>query len=351
MRHRLLLLLLFLPLAGCGGIGASVFNRDHLEYARALSDAQKRQALFNIVRLRYGDVPLFLSTNQVISGYTLGGSAEAGLNLYPGGTGKNLLTALGAVEYSDHPTFTFAPVTGEQFAKSYIRPLSPAQLLPLAQTGMPIDLLLRLGVQRIGSLRNTSPLSGELGKASPDFFPLLADLRALQIQGALSLRTVGEKDGLHVFLVFPEREEESVRRLSTEVRHLLGINARTTEVEVVFGSVPRSSGRLGLVTRSILGMMSEVSARIEVPKQDVQSGRTIPAIPHVLTDPLPVITVRVGPQEPARSYVSLRFGDEWFWIDETDFNSKVAFTILETLRTVAESGTVPQAPVITIPAG
>jgi hypothetical protein len=351
MRPRLLLLLLFFPLAGCGGLGASVFNRDHLEYARALSDAQKRQALFNIVRLRYGDVPLFLTTNQVISGYTLGGSAEAGLNLYPGSTGHNLISALGTVEYSDHPTFTFAPVTGEQFAKSYIRPLSPAQLLPLAQTGLPIDLLLRLGVQRIGNLRNTSPLSGELGKASPEFFPLLADLRALQIQSALSLRTETAKDGLHVFLVLPERDDPSVQRIGAETRMLLGLNAHATEVEVVFGSAPPGSGRLGMVTRSILGMMSEVGGQMEVPKQDVQSGRTIPAIPRPSTDLQPVITVRVGPQEPAQSFVSLKYGDEWFWIDETDFNSKVAFTILETLRTVAESGTVPQAPLITIPAG
>ena len=35
--------------------------------------------------------------------------------------------------YSDHPTFTFTPTTGQSYAKTYLRPLAPAQLLPLAQ--------------------------------------------------------------------------------------------------------------------------------------------------------------------------------------------------------------------------
>jgi hypothetical protein len=98
------------------------------------------------VRLRYGDTPTFLAVNQVISSYTLEQSAELGLNLYPNARPGNYATGLGALNYNDHPTITFAPVGGEELAQTAIRPPSPADLLPLAQSGLPIDVLFRLGV-------------------------------------------------------------------------------------------------------------------------------------------------------------------------------------------------------------
>jgi len=188
MGTRLLFLFLAFHLVGCVGIGPPLLSRDQLDYADALSKAQKRQMLFNVVRLRYGDVPVFLSASQIISGYTLQGTAQAGVNAYPNVPKSSSFSAQGTLDYIDHPTFTFTPVVGEQFAESYIRPLSPAQLLPLAQSGLPVDVLLRMGVQAIGDLQNSNPLSGSARAGSPDFFRLLADLRMLQVANALSLR-------------------------------------------------------------------------------------------------------------------------------------------------------------------
>ena len=36
----------------------------------------------------------------------------------------------------EDPTFTFQPVTGERFAQSFVRPLSPADVLPFALSGI-----------------------------------------------------------------------------------------------------------------------------------------------------------------------------------------------------------------------
>ena len=47
------------------------------------------------------------------------------------------------MQYTNRPTFTFTPVTGDRFAQSYLRPLAPAELLSLAQSGAPVDLLFR----------------------------------------------------------------------------------------------------------------------------------------------------------------------------------------------------------------
>ena len=171
LRLRRLVLAAVLSLPGCAGLGARALNRDHLEYAAALADAEKREALFNIVRLRYGDHPVFLSTTQVISGYTFEGSTQAGVAAEAGDEPGANFAALGMLRYSDHPTFTFAPVTGEQFAEILHPAVVSGQLLPLAQSGLPIDVLLRLGVQSIGDLQNSSPLGGSMRAGSPEFSP------------------------------------------------------------------------------------------------------------------------------------------------------------------------------------
>ncbi len=205
--------------------GPQILGSDHLDYARALSDAQKRETLFNVVRLRYGDVPVFLSTSQVIAGYSLDAGAQAGVSSFPGAPHSSFLSAQGTVDYSNHPTFTFTPITGEAFAESYVRPLSPLQLLPLAQSGLPVDVLLRIGVQAIGELQNSNPLNGPTRAGSPDFFRLLAHLRTLQLANALSLRLeripgAPKEGGVRVFFLLPERDDPELRRVADETRRV-----------------------------------------------------------------------------------------------------------------------------------
>ena len=42
-------------LAGCSGFGPLTVSRDRFDYTEAISDSWKRQMLFNLVKIRYGD--------------------------------------------------------------------------------------------------------------------------------------------------------------------------------------------------------------------------------------------------------------------------------------------------------
>ena len=42
---------------GCTSIGPTRLDRDQLDYARVMAEAGKRQTLFNLVRMRYGEPP------------------------------------------------------------------------------------------------------------------------------------------------------------------------------------------------------------------------------------------------------------------------------------------------------
>ena len=46
----------------------------------------------------------------------------------------------------------------------------------------------------------------------------------------------------------------------------------------------------------------------------------------------------------------MRYRNYWFWIDDRDLGSKRAFTFLRIFSSIAETGAVPQVPIITIPA-
>src|SRR6476620_978779 len=135
---------------GCTSIGPTRLDRDQLDYARVMAEAGKRQTLFNLVRMRYGEPPAFLAIRQVVSGDTMQGTLQAGVNAYPSANSSTFGALLGTAQYTDRPTFTLNPVTGEQFVEAYLRPFAPADVLPLIQGGIPVDLLFRLIAQSIG---------------------------------------------------------------------------------------------------------------------------------------------------------------------------------------------------------
>ncbi len=352
-RRRILpvLALLSIGLLGCAGIGPGRLGRDQLQYAQAILQAQKRQTLLNIVRLRYGEAPTFLSVNQVVSGYMLEQHGELGLNIYPNAGPGNYATGLGTVTFRDSPTITFSPLSGEDLARTAIRPPSPADLVPLAQGGLPIDVLFRLGVQSVGGLQNTVALRGEESAGSPEFFELLAGMRRLQVRGLLTVRFVRRKDGNQVFLGIADGDDSDTRVTAARTRRLLRMAPGETEAEVVYGRVASRPRQIAILTRPIIAILSQVSCEIEVPPQDIATGRTIYTPPPTLLGQNPIIRVHSGKTAPPSAATAVKYGEVWFWIDDTDFNSKIAYTVLGLLVALVQSTPTGQAPVLTIPAG
>jgi hypothetical protein len=185
------MLLACMSLCGCFSFGSTRLYEDQLGYSRALGDAEKSDTLLNVVRIRYADTPIFLQATQVISGYQLQRNVSGGFEAFPVANPSTFLSGGASAQLQQSPTFTFAPLSGAQFAQSFIRPLSPADLLPLAMGGLPIDVLFRLGVQSVNGLSNAVPLTQTGAAGSPDFFffLLLHDLRRLQFGLSVSSGT------------------------------------------------------------------------------------------------------------------------------------------------------------------
>jgi hypothetical protein len=350
--------LLAILLGGCASYGPQALDRDRLDYGEAVAETVKQQALLNVVRIRYGDIPAFVSIEQLVSSYQL--QTNGNVSVIPNPiTGLNFPSWTAGATFTDRPTMTFSPVTGAVFEGSFVRPFTPREVLVLAQNGMWIDVLFRLAVQSVGSLSNAGRTETSLTSqstlpiGSPEFFELLADLRALQEGGALSFRFTNPKtkDDPHVFLTILSDRGGALTTAAARARTLLGIGPG--EAEVVYGRVAHGPHQIAMLTRSFIGILTSVSAFIDVPDEDVEAHRVLPSPGYATNGERPVVIVRTSASRPQSRYaaVAVEYRDRWFWIDDSDFESKDAFRTMLTLMQLAEGGASPaKAPVLTIPA-
>ncbi|MDR5813540.1 MULTISPECIES: hypothetical protein [unclassified Caballeronia] len=354
--------------AGCAGIGPGRLKADQVDYARALGDAKKREILAAIVGLRFADAPSFLTVSSIIAAYTFDATGGAILNAGSGAQ-PNYAQATGSVSYSNHPTFTFTPTTGDAYASAYIRPLSPTLVMPLAESGIPIDLLLRITAQSIAGLQNGTALGGPNSSGSPQFFLLLQALRRLQLAGELNVESrntdngkddktakgtsrINDADKSGVFITLGATRSGDSKQVTDDlalVRKLLHLSPKMKTYEIVYGQ-SADHDRIPMVTRSVLGILTDLGAQIAVPNEQVGNGATMPTIGLIGGETRPTIVVKTGEKPPKDAYVSVLYDESSYWIDRGDFDSKYAFTVVQNLMALAEVTDTSKSPVVTIPA-
>jgi hypothetical protein len=222
---------------------------------------------------------------------------------------------------------------------------------------VPIELF-RLSVQSIGSLQNSTGLEQHGGAGSPEFFALLHDLRRLQVAGLIGVRigkgarlerdTQTAPQAEHVFLTVTPTQDPELARTKAEVLRLLDVPLRTKEVEVVYGRIPEERGQVAILTRSLLGVLGRLAFQIEAPTQDVAGGLTVPSVCAVAVQRRPEVLIRSGVAPPDGAFVAIEYQHAWFWVNQDDFDSKLAFSVVNILLALGKVSTAPGA-VLTVP--
>lgn len=341
--------------AGCTSIGPGTVARDRYNYSDALSESWKRQTLLNIVKLRYLDPPVFVDVGQIVAGYSLETSVSAGGQLSSPGAIQGDTASTGAVaRFTDRPTITYTPLTGNQFVKALMTPLPPESVFFMIQSGWPADAVLVATAASINGLKNQETSVAGVVPPDPDFLRVLALLRSIQRSGAVSFRVMQQAQEKRTNLVTLRSADVSEQTLaeSRELRKLLRLDPQATDFSLVFGGTAASDRELAVLTRSILHVMMTMAAYVDVPAGDVEQGRATPGIDpgDESAQASGLVRIHSSESKPSDASVAVEYRNHWFWIDDRDLRSKRAFAFMQMLFTLSDTGEKEPPPLITIPA-
>lgn len=355
-RRCLFTCLVAATLAGCVTVGPQTITRDRFDYGTAIGRSWQDQMLLNIVKLRYGDTPVFLEVASVISQYSLEGQVDltAGFKNSIIASDSQAIGAAG--RYAERPTVTYAPLFGQRFVQSLMQPIPPATVFSLAQSGWPIDFVFLICVRSINGLHNQSGAQLFRRDADADFVVLLQKLRSLQESEAIGIQIEpnGPRNATILSFRAPARVTADVEADARVIRNLLALAEGDGAYELTYGGVQASDRQVAMITRSMLELLVELSMSVDVPSEDIDSGRTVapPARPVVEGSEVPrLLRIHSGVERPADAFVAVPYGEHWFWIEDTDHASKRLFSVLLMINALAETSGAATAPAVTINAG
>jgi hypothetical protein len=341
-------------LASCQSVGPPTIPRDRFDYSTAIGESWKRQALLNIVRLRYGDPPIFVDVGQVIAGYSLETSVSAGGVVSSPGAVQGDTASLGATgRFTDRPTITYTPLTGTRFIENIATPITPEAIFETIESGFPAHAMLQLGVASINGLHNIDSEIEGATPADPRFVEVTQLLRDAQRRGTFGTRLRVDAAGGHTFVVTlrsPKATAEDIAAAS-RVRELLGLDPQATEFELVGGAFASNPKQIAVRGRSLLRVLQVLSLYADVPAEDVSEGRATRGV-----EPPPegsgqrTFRILSSEKEPEDAFVAARYRDRYFYISDRDMASKRLLSFIMILFSLADRSPEAAKPVVTIPA-
>lgn len=332
-------------LAACGSLGPKTIRHDQVDYGFSIADSWKDQLLANVVRLRYQDMPVFVDVGQIVNGYSLETTIDSSWSWQP--PGDNFLGASGS--YTDRPTITYVPKIGEDFLSSMLEPIDPVVLLSLIAVGYNPELLLTWGVESINGVRNYSAAQRVVRLADPKFREFTRLLTELQQSSSIGFEVRSDADaGRRVIFFFDDDNiSDEIRAKHRQARDIIGLDASHEIYHVRYSPFRLSDNVLAIQTRSILQILTGMSRLLDVPSD--KEARATPGIP--MRRSRPPFSVRVTDDPPEDAYASVKYGGDWYWIDQEDLESKRVFNLMLFLTTLTGRRGQDTAPVLTIPTG
>jgi hypothetical protein len=355
---KLGVLIILVTLTGCAARGPQTVARDAFDYSAAISKSRSDQMLLNIVRIRYMQVPNFLTVSSVIAGYTyqgnLGVSAQTGVGRFE----ENFIGGSINLNYIERPTITYNPLQGQEFSRRLLRNIPVDVLISLAQAGWPMDVLFRIAVERFGETQNMSfsatKLVGQAGEQAENltrYDHVVNSIMKLGDAGVVETVQSGVADETRLTVRFARSMSAEQMETAAELKSLLGIHPDRNEFYVTDHILGRAEDEVLIQTRSMLAVLSFLGLGVEVPEADANANRVM-----VTTDSLKSVIEKRGPmrirtqkEKPKDPFAAIQYRDYWFYIEATDRLSQRTFATTQLLfELLAPSGS-SAAPFLSLP--
>jgi len=399
---NLLLIAIFtLASSGCA-LQPKIIQKRQWDLNETIRQTANEQLLLNIVRLRYDEVPYFLQMLSITTSFSAGASAGASGAIPEGGPKALGLDA--SIYYSETPTVTWGLPDSTEFLGRLYAPMGADQLSVLAQSGLDLPLVFRIGVKKMNRLRNLefSVQDGIYVPPSYDKFVEALDLMeklrredvidlaygvyitkvggdiqrekmdtrgmAQALNNSVQFMTLEDPNVFQMlriarptFVRFSKRSDDDPR--ARRLRDLLDLDpekysfgiidtgassketlqAALQKVTPVRDDTPLPE--IALNNRSVMDVLRFASAYVKVPSQDLAEG-------IVRTRAAPEtewLRIQSSPTEPSGAWLKIKRGATWYYIAGDDLTSRISFTLLRALFS-SVVGEVPGAkPLLTLP--
>lgn len=335
---------------------------DSLSYNRALQNGVDSQLLLNIVRLRYRDTPTFLQVGVISTAYenTLGMESTFNFSQINKSSSTVSITPFVNFERKEKPTITFQPVRGEGFVKEFLSPIHLQTMVLLNSSGWKIDRIMRCCVQRLNGVNNAPSASGPTPKFAPDYekFLELSSLFAeLEKEDAIDLIMEKSHDTGNIEVYLCIEKEFAQPDIVKRIWELLEVDPDLYKIRLVaYHGKRHRKNEIIVDTRSPLSLLYFLSQGVHVPEIDQTMGKvTLTADDEgylfnwdeVLNG---IMKIHSGvPCDESVASTMVYYRDTWFYIDDSDLESKSTFSLLTQLLALQIKA--PELPVtaLTIP--
>lgn len=345
--------LISLSIAGCNSLGPSAVRNGRAAYSEAIAQTNQEQILKVIVKNRYLERSSLLAVTSITANVSVstGAVVEAGFGDRDNYEG-NLTPFTGSAFYEENPTISYTPVDGVKFLHRLFSPLSVESVAELAggfTDPAPVYWAL---IESVNGLQNPGFLFP--GSAPDPRFARFVEImtRLKQANRLHWAKQTGAGEGLVIVIDgFAEGYAAEVGELLEILS--LPVSAASTEpvtLPVTLALDARNLGGIGMSTRPIFHLVEILSASVDVPESDIESGRATRFPPMGTIGQQ--LQVHYSPGRPDNAMVAVPHRGGWYYIDDRDLATKGYFRLVESLFsvTIAESTSgAASRPVLTVP--
>jgi hypothetical protein len=342
---------------GCHSFGPDELRGTYPLYNAAIVDSQNEQFIQNIVRLHYRDPVFFLDVVSVTASLKMdlnAGLDQSAFDLAQGGADILQLSAGGA--YTTAPTISYAPLQGEGFVKSVLRPISIEDMFALTGSGWSGRRVLGLCVERMNDLANAPDASGPMPKFSPDRidpFNRLLQLFDEVINEELIIPRI-DPDTKETQLVIRSSPVHS--KAIREIKQLLGLDQNLEVYHVNSDFLGHRPDTISIRSRSLMSIFFYLSHHVDAPKVHKTAGLVTVTrnkdgseFDWGKTAGGRLFHISQSDKQPDQAFVAIPYRGQWFYLADNDLESKSTFMLLTQLFRLQAGAAKSVGPTLTLP--
>ena len=346
----------FISFFGCINYGPISLKSERSRYNLAIQKTNDEQLLLNLVRLKYRDTPFFMEVSNVASQFRLQNKASISAQLQS--MVEDIFNLRASTSYEESPTVSYSPLQGDKFVKNILSTVPLKTIALLFHSGWSVERVFRISFQSLNDLENAPGASGPTPHFAPNYIEFQKAIRYLQ--------DLDNSDALSINYHEPNGQPQLVLKISNEAKNSSealaftnAINAKPGRSIFVLNHFPKpdQTHHIRVIPRSFLGIMFYLSQSIDVPEKDINKGKiTLTKNRNggsfdwskVTGD---LLSIKYSNEKPSRSLTYIFYRGIWFYIDDTDLESKSTFQLLMQIYSLQSGAIKSSEPILTIGVG